>query len=170
MTFAIKSSVALALLLGLASGNALAKEKITDEVCSQRVAKLCGDASVAQCFTDETKWNKIGSECEGTVQMLIENENDANNAQNQITAEGMDGIAYGGILRKGAGMEEAKKASLQRGDKIHILEDPGIWMDDYKWFKVKTPKGVGYLWGGIFCIPGDVLPEGVLDNCQLLNQ
>ena len=150
---------------------AFSMESASDEECSNRVQKVCGDGSVAKCFEDDSKWKAVGGECEGAVQTLIENENDANGqGASQITAVGMDGIAYGGKLRKGPGMDTPKTASIIRGDKISILEDSGVWMDQYKWFKVKTPRGTGYLWGGIFCIPGNELPEGVLDNCQLLKQ
>lgn len=147
-----------------------AKEAVDDEICATRVQNVCGGAFLGKCFQDDSKWSEVGAECEGAVQTLIENEREAiEQGAGEITAIGMDGIAYGGKLRTGPGMDTAKKASIKIGDRITVLEDSGIWMNNYKWFKVKTPRGTGYLWGGIFCIPGDVLPDGVADNCQMLN-
>ena len=170
--FRILSCLSFALVLSAFSGYAaFSMDAASDEECAQRVQKVCGDGSVAKCFEDNSKWSKVGSDCEGAVQTLIENENDANGqGAAQVTAAGMDGVAYGGKLRKGPAMDTPKIASVILGDKIKVLEDSGVWMNDYKWFKVKTPRGTGYLWGGIFCVPGDVLPEGVFDNCQLLKQ
>ena len=78
----------------------------------------------------------------------------------------MRGQSYGGILRSGPGMNYGKVASLQEGDPIDIIQDTGKWFDGYKWYKVRTHLGVGYHWGGIFCIDLDTQIEGILDKCN----
>jgi uncharacterized protein YraI len=70
------------------------------------------------------------------------------------------------VLRSGPGQEFSRVASLREGDSIEIIGDPDVWMDGYKWFKVRTPRGVGFHWGGILCIPSDTPPAGVYSNCQ----
>jgi len=167
----ILSVFAILMITSLTGHVAFSKDVVSDEDCSNRVQKICGDGSIAQCFQDDSKWSTVGMECEGAVQTLIENESDADaQSDTVITAVGMEGFAYGGKLRQGPSMNTPKKASIALGDKITVLEDSGVWMNNYKWFKVRTPRGTGYLWGGIFCLPGDLLPEGVADNCQMLNQ
>lgn len=165
------ASAAIAMLIASAHCDMAAAQNADDEICALRVREVCGeDVSVGKCFADNSKWADVGAECEGAVQTLIENENDANQAEGkQPSAVGYNALSYGGQLRKQPSMDSAKVASIRKGDQIEILDDPGIWMDGYKWFKVRTPRGTGYHWGGIFCIQGDVLPEGVFDNCQLMN-
>jgi hypothetical protein len=143
-----------------------------DEVCALRVRAVCGEnVAVGKCFADNSKWADVGAECEGAVQTLIENENEANQAEGKLpSAVGYAGFSYGGQLRKAPAMDAGKKASMQRGDPIEVLEDTGIWMDGYKWFKITSKRGIGYHWGGIFCISGDTLPEGVFDNCQFMKE
>ena len=87
-----------------------------------------------------------------------------------MSAVGQFGFSYGGQLRKGPGMEFAKQASVFKGDQVEVLEDTGVLFDGYKWFKVRTPRGIGYHWGGIFCITGDSAVDGVFDNCEYMNQ
>ena len=160
---------AVALML---AGDAFAQSN--DEYCAQRVAEVCGDnQSIGDCFQDQRMWSSVGSECQGAVQTLIENEREATEQQqsdSSISAVNLYGFSYGGVLRAGPTMDAAKVASIQKGDEVEVLEDPGVWMNGYKWFKVRTPHGTGYHWGGIFCITGDTLPEGVFDNCQFMNQ
>lgn len=147
---------------------------MSDEECAEHVAQQCGPMSLDQCFKDDSMWNKIDQDCTAYVQTNIENAREATEQDTQqnttYSAVGMDGYSYGGQLRMGPGMEFAKQASVTQGEPIKVLADTGVWMDGYKWFKVRTSQGTGYHWGGIFCIPGDVPAEGVLDNCEMLNQ
>lgn len=168
------------MLLSAAAHHAAQAEEFTDDICAQRVADLCGNTPVGKCFEDQSMWTYIVSDCHGAVQTLIENEREAqqqNDTQpqeqdygsNMPSAVNQFGFSYGGQLRMGPGMEFAKQASIEKGDQVEVIEDTGVWMDGYKWFKVRTPRGTGYHWGGIFCITGDQLPEGVFDNCQMLD-
>ena len=63
-------------------------------------------------------------------------------------------------------MDSKKKASIRLGQPIELIEATGMWTDDYQWFKVKTPSGTGYHWGGIFCTMGGAKPDGVLYDCD----
>ncbi|NDW03478.1 SH3 domain-containing protein [Jiella pacifica] len=151
--------------------------------CQDLVEKLCGRVSVGRCFQDESLWASVSSQCSGDIQTMIEMEREAleqqaedrntrprgneNPAHRQTAGQSREiqrGLSYGGILRAGPGMDYAKLGSLQPDDDINILEDTGVWFNDYKWFKVDSPIGVGYHWGGIFCTEGRA-PEGVLSSC-----
>jgi len=163
--------------LGLSAGGAEAQ--FSDEVCAQRVSDLCGAVAIGKCFDDPSMWDAIVTDCHGAVQTLIENEREANEQSaapeidtgtNTVSAVGQYGFFYGGQLRMGPGMEFAKQASVLKGDQVEVLEDTGVVFDGYKWFKVRTPRGTGYHWGGIFCITGDNAVDGVFDNCQYMNQ
>ena len=151
--------------------------------CERVVKELCGRVSVGRCFQDESLWDSVDPQCTGDIQTMIEMEREAGAQQADDrktrsrgedrparrgtggrTAETQRGLSYGGILRAGPGMDYPKLGSLQPDDDINILEDTGIWFDEYKWFKVDSPIGVGYHWGGIFCTQGKA-PEGVLSSC-----
>jgi hypothetical protein len=151
------------LAAGLAADRAAAR---SDEFCSQQARQICGEnQTIGDCFDDERMWDSLDPECTGAVQTMIETEREASQPENADPVN-LYGTSYGGILRSGPGQEFSKVASLREGDSIEILEDPGVWMDGYKWFKVRTPRGVGYHWGGIFCVPGDTPPAGIFSNCQ----
>jgi hypothetical protein len=141
-----------------------------DEYCSQRAREICGDnQTISQCFDDQRMWNSLDADCTASVQTIIENEREAMQQQrqdNNYSAVDLYGQSYGGVLRSGPGQEFSKVASVREGDSVEILEDPEVWFDGYKWFKVRTPQGVGYHWGGIFCIPSDAPPAGVFSNCR----
>ena len=150
--------------------------RMNDEQCAQHVGDMCGNQLLGKCFEDAGMWDQIPRECTAITQTNIEGEREATEQQqdtqqtNTFSAVGMEGYSYGGQLRMGPGMEFAKQASMAKGDAIRIIEDTGVWMDSYKWFKVSSSKGVGYHWGGIFCVPGHMPADGVLDNCEMLNQ
>ena len=141
-----------------------------DEYCSQRAREICGDnQTIGQCFDDQRMWNSLDPDCTASVQTMIETEREAMQQQqqdNNYSAVNLYGQSYGGVLRSGPGQEFSKVASVREGDSVEVLEDPNVWWDGYKWFKVRTPQGVGYHWGGIFCIPSDTPPAGVFSNCQ----
>jgi len=139
----------------------------SDEYCSQRAREICGDnQTIGDCFQDQAMWTNLGSACTGAVQTMIEGEREATQQDNNYSAVNLYGTSYGGVLRSGPGQEFSKVASVHEGDSVEVLQDPDVWMDGYKWFKVRTPQGVGYHWGGIFCIQSDTAPAGVFSNCQ----
>lgn len=158
------SGIALLAIASAFIGSADASAQ--DEYCSQHAREICGDnQTISQCFDDQRMWNSLDSECTGAVQTIIEGEREATQDDND-SAVNLYGQSYGGVLRSGPGQEFSRVASLREGDSIEIIGDPDVWMDGYKWFKVRTPQGVGYHWGGIFCIQSDTAPAGVFSNCQ----
>lgn len=158
----------IALLAGAATLICGSSAFAQDEYCNVQARKICGDnQTISQCFEDQAMWDNLDPNCTGTVQTIIENEREATQQQhNNDSAVNLYGQSYGGVLRSGPGQEFSKVASVHEGDSVEVLEDPEVWMDGYKWFKVRTPQGVGYHWGGIFCIPSDTPPAGVFSNCR----
>lgn len=157
------------LVIGLAG---LAAPALADDAaCRKAAAAACGANPFSQCFTDSGIVDGLGAACEDTVNALLDEEQEAKAASERakVSAEGRSGLSYGGILREGPSMDSAKKASMKKGDSFEILEDTGIWMNDYKWFKIRSARGTGYHWGGIFCVKGDAPYEGVFDNCQYMS-
>lgn len=137
-----------------------------DEYCTQRARDLCGDnQTIGQCFQDQDMWSNLDADCTGAVQTMIETEREALEAPSG-SALNLYGTSYGGVLRSGPGQEFSRVASLREGDSIEIIGDPEVWWEGYKWFQVRTSRGVGYHWGGIFCVPGAAPPAGVYSNCQ----
>lgn len=140
----------------------------SEEDCAVLARQVCGDnQTISQCFDDQRMWNSIDEACTGPVQTMIEGEREATQQQNSDdSAVNLYGQSYGGVLRSGPGQEFSRIASLQEGDSVEIIGDPDVWWNDYKWFKVRTPRGVGYHWGGIICVPSDTPPAGIYSNCQ----
>jgi hypothetical protein len=107
----------------------------------------------------------------GQIQTMIEIENQTlyppeAPMQDQYYTDNALGYSHGGILRSGPGMNFRKLASLQQNDWLEILEDTGVWFDGYKWFRVQSPMGTGYHWGGIFCVDRGQNLEGILNYCN----
>lgn len=74
--------------------------------------------------------------------------------------------SWGGIVRSGPSMESQRVASLGEGEQITLLEDSGVWMNDYKWFRIQYHGGqTGYQWGGIICGVGQEIP-GAYKTCN----
>lgn len=137
-----------------------------DEYCSQHAREICGDnQTISQCFDDQRMWSSLDPDCTGAVQTIIEGEREATQSEND-SAVNLYGQSYGGVLRSGPGQEFSKVASLREGDSVEIIGDPNVWWNDYKWFKVRTDRGIGYHWGGILCVPSDTPPAGIYSNCQ----
>ncbi|MCF6369661.1 SH3 domain-containing protein [Rhizobium halophilum] len=146
----------VAAVLSLASSNAASAQD--SDQCFKIAAILCGDEGLTPCMSKPNMMSQLPPKCVGDIQPMVEmgrkgqaEQNARNTAQNDT----MTGMSYGGVLRSGPGMEYRRVASLREGDQIEILEDTGVWFNDYKWYVVATPHGTGYHWGGIFlCRPG----------------
>ncbi len=148
-----------------------------DERCSAKVGELCGAVSASECFSDESKWERLPEECTGDVQTMIEMEREAGEAgegepggidrQDVRDLEGnVYGMSYGGRLRASPDMDSAMVAGLAEGERLRILENTGVEFDGYIWYRVLTPQGEGFHWGGIFCSDTEESLPGVLSRCQ----
>jgi hypothetical protein len=133
--------------------------------CEVEARQMCGDPMrnlrLADCLNDHDLWPAVPNECIGDLQTMVEMEREANAETNSV---GISGFSYGGILREGPGTEFRRMGSLVEGEYLEVLNETGIWWDGYQWFRVSTPIGTGYHWGGIFCTESAPV-AGVLGVC-----
>ncbi len=113
--------------------------------------------------------SQLPANCVGDIQPMVEMAREAQAEQDkafeQVPDDALTGMSYGGVLRSGPSMDHRRVASLREGDHLEILEDTGVWFNDYKWFFVSTPQGTGYHWGGIFCVDRITQLDGVFSKC-----
>jgi hypothetical protein len=57
------------------SGAAYAR--MNEDECAEHVAQECGPIPLAQCFDDQSMWDKIAPECTSYVQTNLENAREA---------------------------------------------------------------------------------------------
>lgn len=78
------------------------------------------------------------------------NNNGNNNGGNQN--KGIVVGSWGGKVRSGPGMGYNRITSLRNGDPVTVLENAGVMMNGYPWFRISFKNGrTGYQWGGIMC-------------------
>lgn len=71
----------------------------------------------------------------------------------------------GGAVRSGPGMEFKQIGSLRPGEKITVVEDAGVEMNGYRWFKIRFGANkTGFQWGGILCPTGKPV-AGAFQGC-----
>jgi hypothetical protein len=145
--------------------------------CRRQARALCGNDPIVSCMQErEDLMYAMGQECMGDLQTMMEMDREAReqteqdeaferNSRRDTQDDTTTGMSYGGVLRSGPGMNYAKVASLLEGDPIDVIEDTGVWFNEYKWYKVRTAKGTGYHWGGIFCVKLDTEIEGIFQKC-----
>ena len=90
------------------------------------------------------------------------------------TADAADGAitlnlparSWGGKLRRGPDMSYDQIGSLGEGERVTLLENTGIMMNGYAWFRIRTASGQeGFKWGGILC--ANSLPvAGLFEDCM----
>lgn len=73
--------------------------------------------------------------------------------------------SWGGIVRSGPGMNYRRQASLREGERITLLENSGVHMNGYDWFKIRYRGRTGYQWGGIICPRGQAV-SGTFQVCN----
>lgn len=76
----------------------------------------------------------------------------------------MYGRSLGGVVRSKPDMSSKKIASLKDGERVEIVDDTGVTMNGYTWFKIRWKGRTGYHWGGIMC--SDAALGGVLEACR----
>jgi hypothetical protein len=73
--------------------------------------------------------------------------------------------SWGGIVRSGPGQEFSKLATLAEGERITLIENTGVWANDYPWFRIEyRGSRRGYQWGGIICSVGNQV-DGTYETC-----
>ncbi len=74
-------------------------------------------------------------------------------------------ISLGGNVRSGPGMQFTDIGSIAEGSEIRLLENTGVVMNGYPWFRIEEMNGdTGFQWGGIICGPFQPV-VGVFENC-----
>ncbi len=80
-------------------------------------------------------------------------------------SKGFAAKSWGGVVRSGPGMDFKQVASLKEGEKITVIEDAGVEMNGYRWYKIRFGANkIGYQWGGILCPIGAPV-EGAFQSC-----
>jgi hypothetical protein len=78
--------------------------------------------------------------------------------------------SWGGKVRAGPGMKYKQIGLLREGEVVKIIEDTGIIMSGYPWFKILYRNGkMGYKYGGILCAYDEEI-DGVYSTCQIDNR
>ena len=73
-------------------------------------------------------------------------------AQAQNTTFPVEAGSWGGKVRTGPGSSFKQVAGLKEGDTVKLLEDTGVQMNGFPWFKIEFGEGqTGYKWGGVLC-------------------
>lgn len=75
------------------------------------------------------------------------------------------GQSGGGLVRVGPGKRYRRIDTLRDGDPIILLEDTGIELNGYNWFRIQYGSRRGFQWGGLICAKGQKVP-GALKACQ----
>jgi hypothetical protein len=75
----------------------------------------------------------------------------------------MPGKSLGGVVRAGPGMTSARLTALHEGHDIEILENAGVSMNGYDWFKIRFGGRIGCQWGGIMCSKAPL--AGICQTC-----
>ncbi len=75
------------------------------------------------------------------------------------------GQSWGGLVRSGPGTKYRKVGSLKEGDPLVLLEDTGVELNGYNWFKIEYRGRTGYQWGGLICAKGREV-KGAFKICE----
>ncbi|MEM8685687.1 MAG: SH3 domain-containing protein [Pseudomonadota bacterium] len=74
--------------------------------------------------------------------------------------------SWGGKVRTGPGSSFKQVAGLKEGDTVKLLEDTGVQMNGFPWFKIEFDDGkTGYKWGGVLC-SRKVQVKGTFRQCE----
>ena len=80
-------------------------------------------------------------------------------------SKGFAAKSWGGVVRSGPGMDFKQIASLKEGEKITVIEDAGVEMNGYRWYKIRFGANrTGFQWGGILCPVGKTV-AGAFQSC-----
>ncbi len=80
------------------------------------------------------------------------------------SGKAVEGRSLGGVMRAKPRQDSSRVTSLSEGQRITILRNTGVMMNDYPWFEIRAGGTTGYKWGGILC--ADVPMPGVYEVCK----
>ncbi len=85
-------------------------------------------------------------------------------------AEATEAGSWGGNVRAAPDINSKKIGSLRNGDPVQLLENTGVMMNGYPWFRINVGSGLlGYQWGGILC-SYDAPIKGTFQICERDNR
>ncbi len=74
--------------------------------------------------------------------------------------------ALGGNVRARPDLSAKRVAKLKPGERIVLLENSGVVLNGYPWFKIEYQGGkTGHVWGGILCAR-QVAVVGLREQCE----
>lgn len=74
--------------------------------------------------------------------------------------------SWGGKVRTGPGSSFKQVAGLKEGDTVTIVENTGVQMNGFPWFKIEFGDGQsGYKWGGVLCSRNTKV-KGTFRQCE----
>ncbi len=86
-------------------------------------------------------------------------------AQSQLIAR-IEAGALGGNVRAGPEISSKRVAKLKPGERVVLLENSGVVLNGYPWFKIEFRTGrTGHVWGGILCARL-VAIAGLREQCE----
>ena len=83
----------------------------------------------------------------------------------QVTGLPVQALSLGGALRSGPGMEFDRMGSLAGRTEVTLLENTGVMMNGYAWFRLEANGATAFQWGGLICSPKTQV-AGVYEVCQ----
>jgi len=76
-----------------------------------------------------------------------------------------EAASWGGIVRAGPSTDTPRLDSLSEGEAITLVENTGVRMNGYDWFRIEYRDGrTGFQWGGIICGQTQPIP-GAFEIC-----
>lgn len=85
-------------------------------------------------------------------------------------AETINAGSWGGKIRSAPSIKSKQIGSLRNGDPVQLIENTGVMMNGYPWFRINVGSGLeGYKWGGILCSFGAPI-EGTFRMCERDNR
>ena len=74
--------------------------------------------------------------------------------------------ALGGNVRAAPKISSERVAKLEPGERVVLLENSGVALNGYPWFKIEFRSGqTGHVWGGILCAR-QVAVAGLREQCE----
>lgn len=86
-------------------------------------------------------------------------------AQAQLLAR-IEAGALGGNVRAKPEIDAERVAKLEPGESVVLVENSGIVLNGYPWFKIEFRNGkTGHVWGGILCAR-QIAVAGLRNQCE----
>ncbi|NUB42942.1 SH3 domain-containing protein [Fertoebacter nigrum] len=140
----------------------------SSDQCYETAAMICHTIPLGTCFQQQDAWDSIDASCHGDIQRQIEMDREANEQSGAEIQSGgyVTGMAWGGKMRDGPGMNFRQIDSMTEGEGIEIVSDTGQWYNDFQWYEVIAHGRHGFVWGGNFCHDGGGHMDGSGGACN----